>query len=86
MQKGMSEREFIGWQIYSNKYRLPQRRLEVYLANICFWLARTNLTDIDDLSIDDFLICDHPEEPEIIDTLEATKEAMNFKPRNVKEA
>ncbi len=84
MQRGMGEREFSGWIIYANKYRLPQRRLERYLANIAFWIARTNLTDVEDLTLADFMICD-PDELEVIDTLEATKQAMNFKPMNVKE-
>jgi hypothetical protein len=35
----MSESEFFDWQLYAQKRMLPQRRLELYLAQIAMMVA-----------------------------------------------
>lgn len=37
----MSEREFVRWAIYRRDYSFPWRRLELGLAMVSMWVART---------------------------------------------
>jgi hypothetical protein len=78
LKRGMAEREFTRWQLYANKYRLPQRRIELYLAQVALWCARGPTSA--DVGFDEFLF--DPPEDVVLDTFEATAEAMDFAPMN----
>lgn len=41
LKRSMSERELRLWARYANEQRLPSRRIEYYLAQIAFLIART---------------------------------------------
>ena len=41
LRRVMSERELRQWARYANEQRLPSRRIEYYLAQIAFLIART---------------------------------------------
>ena len=49
----LPEREFISLQRYAAKKMLPQRRLELYLAQIGMWSARA--AGAKDVTLQDFL-------------------------------
>lgn len=53
LKRDMSEMEFEKWYRYSGKYMLPQRRLELYLANIAMTVAQSG--GATDLHLEDFL-------------------------------
>jgi hypothetical protein len=72
--KALDEQELNRWILYRDKFMFPQRRIELYLAN----LAR--LTAGGELSIDEFLF--DPKEAEVITDVDAMREAMGFKPQD----
>jgi hypothetical protein len=41
LSRAMSEREFQDWQVYTADHMLPWRRMELYLAQIAQWVARS---------------------------------------------
>lgn len=60
LEQGMSQREYLRWLRYALKKDLPQRRLEMQLANIAKWIAQS--MGYDDLTLRDFLF-DAPARP-----------------------
>lgn len=40
LARRMTEGEFVEWQEYASKRMLPQRRIELYLAQIAYYVAR----------------------------------------------
>lgn len=81
----MPEAEFVRWMRYSMTKGLPSRRVEIYLAQIAFWIART-MGGVGDKTIADYLL-DQADEVPIAegDELEQAEAALNFQPRNKKE-
>ncbi len=71
----MPERTFMCWWHYSLKKALPQRRIELYLAQIAMLIARMNGSDA---TLQDFLFDPPDDEPD----LDALKAAFDFKPAN----
>jgi len=53
LRQTMTEREFQSWAEYRNRRRMPLERLELYLAQIACWCARTTGANG---SINDFMI------------------------------
>lgn len=72
----MPEREFVRWQRYARRRMLPQRRIELYLAQIALLIARTMGGSDADLS--DFLFDPKPEAEQI--DIEAMRKAFGYKP------
>ena len=77
----MSEPEFQAWQIYAARRMLPQRRMELYLAQIAMLIART-MGGAKDVDITDFLF--DPAEPDVEPTAEEEAAFFDFKPRKPK--
>ena len=50
----LTEREFRAWQHYAARRMLPQRRIELYLAQIAMLIAQT-MGGAADVSLEDFL-------------------------------
>lgn len=42
LARRMTEAEFVEWQHYASKRMLPQRRMELYLAQIAYHIDRLN--------------------------------------------
>lgn len=72
----MTEREFVAWQRYAARKMLPQRRLEVYLAQIAMLIAKT-MGGHDDATLDDYLF-DPADDAEPLDDDELVDEARDF--------
>ncbi len=72
----MTERDFRRWQTYAAKRMLPQRRLELYLAQIALVVAKS--AGAKDLKLNDFMF-------DAADTAEPTTddlyEAFGFAPK-----
>jgi hypothetical protein len=82
LARAMPEREFNDWQRYAARRMLPQRRIEMYLAQIAMLIAKTN-GGASGKGLDDFMLDpppDDPDEPE--DDLAAAVEFFGFRPRN----
>lgn len=77
----LTEREFRQWDQYAARRMLPTRRLEMYLAQIAFLIART-MGNASEMTMSDFLF-DPPGEP--LEDDEAVKQAFGFSPRNRKD-
>lgn len=77
LSRTMGEAEFKGWQVYAARRMLPQRRLEIYLAQIAMLIAVSN--GAKDVDITDFLF--DPAEPESEPTAEEEAAFFDFKPR-----
>ncbi len=76
--KKLGEGEFTKWNLYAAKYMLPQRRVELYLAQIALWIARVN--GVEDVRIEDFLF-DPPAEPLTAeDAFQNDAELLGFAP------
>ncbi|GGI16450.1 phage tail assembly protein T [Oxalicibacterium faecigallinarum] len=73
----LPEREFVLYQAYAVKRMLPQRRQEMYLAQICSVLAQVHSNT--DVSVMDFLF-DPVEEIELDE--DEVLAHFDFKPRN----
>lgn len=80
----LSERSFSLYRAYAGKWRLPTRRLQVMLAQVCEVLAKVNGNK--DVSIPDFLL--DPEEDEEDgppmtpeQNIAAQKQIFGFSPR-----
>lgn len=80
LKKRLSEKEFLKWDRYSTRYMLPQRRLEVYLAQIAMWIAKTGMQGMEGAVVQDFLFDppDFPMLPE--DALKNDMEVLGFAP------
>lgn len=81
----MSEPEFQAWQIYAARRMLPQRRMELYMAQIAMQVAMliaTHRGERKDFSLADFLF--DPAEPEAEPTAEEEAEFFDFRPRKPK--
>lgn len=77
----MTEREFRLWVKYEKTEKLPAHRLEIYLAQISWAIARV-MGGNEAARLDDFLFDFGAEEPQDTEVdLEATKEAFGFAPR-----
>jgi len=74
----LTERELWEWDAYARKKMLPQRRLELYLAQISKVIAQTMAGA--EVSISDFLFDPKREEVPEAD-LEAAKLAFGFNPQ-----
>lgn len=80
----MSERELRQWSGYASKRMLPQRRLEVQLAQIALLIAQT-MGGAEGVTIKDFLFDPPPTEDEqdaevTDEDVDALKEAIGFNP------
>lgn len=76
--KEWPEEEFERWAIYADKYILPKRRVELQLATLCMWVARS--AGAEDITVHDFLF----DPPTAIDEEDAFKndaEALGFNPQ-----
>ncbi len=79
LKSRMSEREFVKWNLYSEKYMLPQRRLELYLAQIALLIAKT-MGGMEGAKLQDFLF-DPPEIVSLEDALKNDMEMLEFDPK-----
>ena len=83
LARAMPEREFNDWQRYAARRMLPQRRIEMYLAQIAMLIAKTN-GGAAGKGLDDFMLDPPPDEPdEPDDDLAAAVEFFGFRPRNI---
>ena len=84
LARTMTEREFVHWQVYMGRRMLPTRRLEVYLAQLTFHVARA-WGGAQNTKVTDYLLFDHREQDERPMTedeqLEEAIQTFNFKPR-----
>lgn len=83
LAREMSEREFRQWGRYAREHVLPSRRVEIYLAQIAWAVARF-LGGNDDATIEDFLIDFGAKPPDAAPDVEAAKAAFAFAPRKKK--
>lgn len=74
----MTEGEFHDWQVYAARRMLPQRRIELYLAQIAFHVARMNGSQ--STSIADFLFDPEDSEPECEATADEAAAFFDFQP------
>jgi hypothetical protein len=74
----MSEPEFQAWQVYAARRMLPQRRMEMYLAQIAMLIAAT-MGGVKNAELSDYLF--DPAEPEHEPTAEEEAAFFEFKPR-----
>lgn len=77
LKRRLSEKEFLKWSRYSERYMLPQRRLELYLAQIAMWAARGPTTA--ECTLQDFLF-DPPENITPQEAFENDAELLGFNP------
>lgn len=74
----MTEREFVAWQRYAARRMLPQRRLELYLAQIAMLIAKT-MGGHTDATLDDYCFDPADSEPaQALDDDELVDEARDF--------
>lgn len=57
--RSMSARELEAWRAYSARKMLPQRRIEIYLAQIAMWVAKA-FGGAKDATLDDFMFDPDP--------------------------
>ena len=82
LARAMPEREFRDWQRYAARRMLPQRRVEMYLAQIAMLIAKT-AGGAAGKGLDDFLLDPPPDEDAgPADDLAAAAEFFGFRPRN----
>ena len=82
LARAMPEREFRDWQRYAARRMLPQRRIEMYLAQIAMLIVKTTGGGAGK-GLDDFLLDPPPDEDdEPVDNLAAAVEFFGFRPRN----
>jgi hypothetical protein len=80
----MTEREFRAWGRYAERWGLPARRIEMYLAQIAWVVART-MGGAQEVALRDFLF--EPQEPpteeeeEVEDSAEEARRDFQFNPR-----
>jgi hypothetical protein len=85
LKRTMSERSVRRWNRYALRKLLPQRRLEMYLAQIAL-VIRTTCGDgkkrytLSDFLFKEQILDDDEDDDDDVDDLEATKEAFGFKP------
>lgn len=72
----LTERDFARWSRYARRRMLPQRRIELYLAQIAMLIAQTMGGSNSGLS--DFLFDPKPEPNEI--DVEEVRKAFGYKP------
>lgn len=81
LKRAMTERELREWQAYAARRMLPQRRTELYLAQIALVVAKA-MGGAKDATLGDFLFDPEEDEPEgNADPLEQAKEFFGFAPR-----
>lgn len=84
LRRAMTERELREWQAYAARRMLPQRRTELYLAQIALVVAKA-MGGAKDATLGDFLFDpeDEPvDEPQgAADLLDQAKEFFGFAPR-----
>lgn len=81
LRRAMTERELREWQAYAARRMLPQRRIELYLAQIALVVAKAS-GGAKDAALADFLFDPEDEAPESgADALEQAKEFFGFAPR-----
>lgn len=74
----------MAWQRYAARRMLPQRRIELYLAQIAMLIA-TTMGGATGKALTDFMFDPPPDEPpEPADDFEAAAQFFKFRPRNVK--
>lgn len=77
----MTEREFLGWQHYARTKMLPTRRMELYLAQIAYWVART-MGGVKDRTVSDYILsATTDEEVDQGDDLESAVKVFQFDPK-----
>jgi hypothetical protein len=83
LSRTMSEAEFQAWGIYAYKRMLPFRRLEVYLAQLTLWVARS--AGYSGMGVQDFLLDTRLEavedEPEGEPTVAEAQNVFEFQPK-----
>lgn len=78
LARRMTEGEFVEWQEYASKRMLPQRRIELYLAQIAYYVAR--LDGVRNRGIEDYLF--DPETDTVAEpTVEDEIAFFGFNPR-----
>ncbi len=80
----LPESEFRDWQRYAARRMLPSRRVELYLAQIAMWVARS--AGARDVDLADFMFDPVGADGEDEATAEEEAAFFDFKPRNRGEA
>lgn len=84
LMREMTEREFWAWVRYAERKMLPQRRIELYLAQIAYLIACT-MGGAENVTLADYLF--DPKTPEQQDAeisdedVEELKMAIGFRPQ-----
>lgn len=81
LARTLTEREFREWNQYAARRMLPTRRLEMYLAQIAFLIART-MGNASEMTMTDFLFDPVSSEDVAVDDVDAMRQAFGFSPRN----
>lgn len=77
LARRMTEAEFREWQDYASKRMLPQRRIELYMAQLAYYMDRLN--GARNRSIEDYLF--DPVSPDAESTAEDEVEFFGFAPK-----
>jgi hypothetical protein len=75
LARTLTETELSDWQAYAHRRMLPQRRLELYLAQIAMLIAKT-MGGAQNVRLTDFMF--DPAGPDIADEMTAEEEAEAF--------
>lgn len=85
LARTMTETEFVEWQHYANKRMLPQRRLELYLAQIAMLIA-AHMGGVKNAKLSDYMFDPSSDDIDDDGTGEASVEEaaafFGFNPRN----
>jgi hypothetical protein len=80
LARSMTESDFRRWQAYAAKRMLPTRRLEVYMAQIAYLIART-MGNSSDAKLTDFLF----DAPKAEDPEQDLRDMFGFAPKPKRE-
>lgn len=84
LERSMTEAELNRWARYLSRHPMPQRRIELMLAQVCALIART-MGGSKNAKVADFLLQEPEEElPPNVTRLEIARQAFAFNPRRKK--